>query len=335
MAAFDLNKIRFSILDLATVARGQSYTDVFKNSLDLAKHAELLGYTRYWFAEHHNMISVASSATAVLIGYVAGGTNTIRVGSGGIMLPNHSPLIVAEQFGTLASIYPGRIDLGLGRAPGTDQVTAKAIRGETFETVHSFARDVKQLQLLFSTDNSSNEVRAIPGEGLDIPIWILGSSTDSARLAASMGLPYAFASHFAPTYFEKAIAIYRENFQPSENLSEPYILACVNVVAADTDQEANYLATSVKQFFMGVVTGKRNLLPPPVESMEGIWTIYEEEAVKQMLRYSFIGEPETIRKELSAFIAKYEVNEMMATSHIFDHAAKLRSYEIFAQAFRG
>jgi luciferase family oxidoreductase group 1 len=335
MAGSDLNSIPFSILDLATVARGQTYTEVFKNSLDLAKHAELLGYTRYWFAEHHNMISVASSATAVLIGHIASGTKTIRVGSGGIMLPNHSPLIVAEQFGTLASIYPGRIDLGLGRAPGTDQVTAKAIRGENFETVHSFPRDVKQLQLLFSTDNAANEVRAIPGEGLDIPIWILGSSTDSAKLAAAMGLPYAFASHFAPTYFEKAIAIYRENFRASEKLSEPYILACVNAVAADTDQQANYLATSVQQFFMGVVTGKRDLLPPPVESMEGIWTIYEEEAIKQMLRYSFIGGPETIRKDLSAFIAKYQVNEVMATSHIFDHSEKLKSYEIFAGVLRG
>lgn len=279
------------------------------------------------------MISVASSATAVLIGYIAGGTSKIRVGSGGIMLPNHSPLIVAEQFGTLASIYPGRIDLGLGRAPGTDQVTAKAIRGENFETVHSFPRDVRQLQLLFSNENSANEVRAIPGEGLDIPIWILGSSTDSAKLAAAMGLPYAFASHFAPAYFQSAIDIYRQNFKPSEYLAEPYVMACVNVVAADTDAEANYLATSVQQFFMGVVTGKRDLLPPPVENMANVWTVYEEAAVKQMLRYSFIGGPETIERDLRSFIDDTKVNEIMATSHIFEHTAKLRSYELFAKAF--
>lgn len=334
MSGLDLSSIPFSVLDLATVAQGQTPADTFKHSLELARHVEKLGYTRYWFAEHHNMISVASSATAVLIGYIAGGTSSIRVGSGGIMLPNHAPLIVAEQFGTLASLYPGRIDLGLGRAPGTDQVTAKAIRGQNFETVHSFPNDIKKLQLLFSNDNSTNEVRAIPGEGLDIPIWILGSSTDSARLAAAMGLPYAFASHFAPAYFKNAIDIYRQNFKPSEHLQKPYLLACVNVVAADTDEEASYLATSVQQFFMGVVTGKRNLLPPPVVSMDNIWTVYEEAAVKQMLTYSFIGGPETIKNEISAFVADNQINELMATSHIFDHQAKLRSYELFAEVFK-
>ncbi len=334
MSGLDLSSIPFSVLDLATVAQGQTPADTFKHSLELARHVEKLGYTRYWFAEHHNMISVASSATAVLIGYIAGGTSSIRVGSGGIMLPNHAPLIVAEQFGTLASLYPGRIDLGLGRAPGTDQVTAKAIRGQNFETVHSFQNDIKKLQLLFSNDNSTNEVRAIPGEGLDIPIWILGSSTDSARLAAAMGLPYAFASHFAPAYFKNAIDIYRQNFKPSEHLQKPYLLACVNVVAADTDEEASYLATSVQQFFMGVVTGKRNLLPPPVVSMDNIWTVYEEAAVKQMLTYSFIGGPETIKNEISAFVADNQINELMATSHIFDHQAKLRSYELFAEVFK-
>ncbi|MDB5012514.1 MAG: luciferase-like monooxygenase, partial [Daejeonella sp.] len=289
---------------------------------------------RYWFAEHHNMVNVASSATAVLIGYIAGGTSTIRVGSGGIMLPNHSPLIVAEQFGTLASIYPDRIDLGLGRAPGTDQLTAKAIRGENFNAAHYFPQDVKTLQTLFSTENSINEVRAIPGEGLDIPIWILGSSHDSARLAAAMGLPYAFASHFAPAHFLSAIQIYRDNFQPSAHLQTPYVLSCVNVVAADTNEEAEFLSTSVKQFFMGVVTGKRRLLQPPVENMESVWDIYEEQAVNQMLAYSFIGGPKRIQTGLEAFIAKTGVDEVMATSHIFDEQARLHSYEVFANLFK-
>lgn len=335
MKASDLSRISYSVLDLATIAEGQTPADTFRNSLKLAQHAERLGYTRYWFAEHHNMISVASSATAVLIGYVAGGTSHIRVGSGGIMLPNHAPLIVAEQFGTLASIYPGRIDLGLGRAPGTDQVTARAIRGENFDSVPNFPRDIKQLQTLFSSDNSSNELRAIPGEGLEIPIWILGSSLDSARLAAAMGLPYAFASHFAPAHFASAITIYMQNFQPSQYLAKPYTIACVNVVAADSDQEAEYLATSVQQFFMGVVTGKRSLLPPPVERMDDIWTIYEEAAVKQMLTYSFVGSKDTIRDKIIAFIGDFAVDEIMATSHIFDHQAKMKSYGLFADVFRG
>lgn len=335
MSSTELKNIPFSVLDLATVVQGKTAADTFKNSLELAQAAERLRYNRYWFAEHHNMISVASSATAVLIGYVAGGTSTIRVGSGGIMLPNHAPLVVAEQFGTLASLYPGRIDLGLGRAPGTDQVTAKAIRGENFHAAHYFPNDVKKLQQFFSSDNAGNEVRAIPGEGLDVPIWILGSSTDSARLAAEMGLPYAFASHFAPSYFLSAIKIYRENFRPSKFLNSPYVIACVNVVAADTDKQADYLSTSVLQFFMGVVTGKRSLLPPPVDSMDGIWSIYEEEAVKQMLTYSFIGGPETIKNKMEAFIELSGVNEVMATSHIYDHHARVRSYELFADVFKG
>ncbi|MDB5119989.1 MAG: Luciferase-like monooxygenase [Sphingobacteriales bacterium] len=334
MAKKQLKDIKYSVLDLATVIEGQTPIDTFKKSLTLAKHVEKLGYTRYWFAEHHNMVNVASSATAVLIGYIAGGTSTIRVGSGGIMLPNHSPLIVAEQFGTLASIYPGRIDLGLGRAPGTDQLTAKAIRGENFNSAHYFPQDVKTLQTLFSAENSTNEVRAIPGEGLDIPIWILGSSHDSARLAAAMGLPYAFASHFAPAHFLTAIQIYRDNFQPSEHLKTPYVLACVNVVAADTNEEADFLSTSVKQFFMGVITGKRRLLQPPVENMEDVWDIYEEQAVNQMLAYSFIGGPERIQRDLAVFIAKTGVDEVMATSHIFDEQARLHSYEVFANIFK-
>ncbi|SFD79860.1 luciferase family oxidoreductase, group 1 [Chitinophaga sp. CF118] len=326
--------ISYSVLDLATVVQGQTPADSFRHSLELAKKVEQLGYTRYWFAEHHNMESVASSATSVLIGYVAGGTSAIRVGSGGIMLPNHAPLVIAEQFGTLASLYPGRIDLGLGRAPGTDQVTAMAIRGDNFKAPHNFPRDIQKLQNFFSATNKHSSVRAIPGEGLDIPIWVLGSSTDSAMVAAAMGLPYAFASHFAPTYFMEAIKLYRENFQPSAHLSKPYVMSCVNVVAADTDEEAERLATSVKQLFIGVVTGRRQLLPPPVESMDEIWNAHEEQTVNHMLTYSFIGGPATIKKRLEHFLQLTQVDEIMVTSHLFDHQARIHSYEVFADVIK-
>jgi luciferase family oxidoreductase group 1 len=330
-----LSDIKYSVLDLATVVQGFTPADTFKRSMELALQAEAQGYTRYWFAEHHNMIGVASSAPQILIGYIAGGTKTIRVGSGGMMLPNHAPLIVAEQFGTLATLYPGRIDLGLGRAPGTDQVTAMAIRGENMSAPNHFPQDVQQLQKLFSAGNANGKIRANPGEGLDIPIWILGSSTDSAHLAAALGLPYAFASHFAPTYFTEAINIYRKNFKPSAQLSAPYIMACVNVVAADTDVEAKHLFTSLQQFFMGVITGKRALLQPPVDSMDTIWNPYEAEAVNQMLAYAFIGGPETIRQEMQEFIAETQIDEVIVTSHIWDHQAKLKSYRLFAEALAG
>ena len=329
-----LSDISFSILDLATVVQGQTPADTFHHSLELARQAEELGYKRYWFAEHHNMISVASSAPAVLIGYIAGGTKTIRVGSGGVMLPNHSPLIVAEQFGTLASLYPGRIDLGLGRAPGSDQTTAFAIRGENMHAANNFSKDVERLQTLFSADNYDSKVRAMPGEGLDVPIWILGSSTDSARLAAARGLPYAFASHFAPGYFLEAIRIYRENFRPSDVLKQPYVMACVNVVAAETDEEAHYQSTSLKQLFMGIVTGKRRLLQPPVYEMEKVWSIYEREAVEQMLVYAFIGSSETIREQLQSFVDKTQIDEVMVTSHIYDHATKMQSYKLLVEAMK-
>jgi len=323
--------ISYSVLDLATVIEGKTPADTFKTSLELAREAEKLGFTRYWLAEHHNMISVASSATSVLIGYIAGGTSTIRVGSGGIMLPNHAPLVVAEQFGTLASLYPGRIDLGLGRAPGTDQITARAIRGENFNAEHNFPADIQKLQTFFSADNRNSKVRAIPGEGQEIPIWILGSSTDSARVAAAMGLPYAFASHFAPAYFMEAIALYRRNFKPSVYLDKPYVMACVNVVAADTDAEAERLSTSVLQFFLGVVSGRRKLLQPPVDSMDSIWSSQEEYAVNQMLAYSFIGGTEKLKKRMRAFLEQTQVDEVMATSHIFDHQSRIKSYQIFSQ----
>lgn len=334
MSSTSLNTLPYSVLDLATVVQGHSIAETYKNTLENAKQAEQLGYKRYWFAEHHNMMNVASSATSVLIGFVAGNTNTIRVGSGGIMLPNHAPLIVAEQFGTLATLYPNRIDLGLGRAPGSDQLTAMAIRGDNMSSPFHSPKDVERLQQYFSPENENGKVRAIPGEGVDIPIWILGSSTDSARLAAAKGLPYAFASHFAPAHFREAIEIYRDNFKPSAELKEPYVMACVNVVVADTDEEAEYLSTSVKQFFMGVITGKRQLLPPPVTNMENIWNIYEREAVMQMLAYSFIGSKEKIKAMMTDFVEQTQINEIMATSHIFDHNAKLKSYRLFAEALR-
>lgn len=325
------NHIPHSVLDLATVLEGKTAADSFKHSLRLAKEAEQLGYTRYWFAEHHNMAGVASSATAVLIGYIAGGTNTIKVGSGGIMLPNHAPLIVAEQFGTLASLYPNRIDLGLGRAPGTDQLTALAIRGANFSAEHNFIKDIQQLQTFFSAENSNGKVRAIPGEGLDIPLWILGSSTDSAMVAAAMGLPYAFACHFAPAQFMTAINLYRKNFKPSAALQAPYVMACVNVVAAATDAEADKLSTSVQQLFLGVVSGRRKLLQPPVDDMNTIWTEAEAYQVQQMLAYAFVGSKEKIKNDMQQFVAQTGVNEIMATAHIYDQDARLYSYQCFAE----
>jgi luciferase family oxidoreductase group 1 len=313
-----LKDIPYSVLDLATVIEGKTPADTFVNSLDLARHAESWGYNRYWLAEHHNMIAVASSATSVVIGYIANGTKTIRVGSGGIMLPNHSPLVIAEQFGTLASLFPDRIDLGLGRAPGTDQLTAMAIRGDRFNAANHFPQDVQKLQTYFSTDNQFAKVRAIPGEGLDVPIWILGSSTDSAHLAASMGLPYAFASHFAPAQFLTAIKIYREEFKPSEFLKEPYVLSCVNVIAADTDAEANKLATSLYQMFMGIITGKRNLLQPPVANIEDMLNGYEAEQINQMLACTFVGSKETVKEDMQSFLDQTQVDEIMVSAHIFD-----------------
>ncbi|MES2455239.1 MAG: LLM class flavin-dependent oxidoreductase [Bacteroidota bacterium] len=325
--------MKYSVLDLATVVEGKTPADTFKNSVDLAQHAENWGFSRYWLAEHHNMISVASSATSVVIGHIASHTKTIRVGSGGIMLPNHSPLIIAEQFGTLESLFPGRIDLGLGRAPGTDQVTAMAIRGERFSGANDFPKDILKLQRYFSSENRSSAVRAIPGEGLDIPIWILGSSTDSAHLAAALGLPYAFASHFAPAQLLTAIRIYREEFKPSVYLAQPYVMACVNVVAADTDAEAERLVTSLYQLFKGIVTGKRKLLQPPVDNMEDVWDEYEEAQASQMLACTFVGSKATISQDLQSFIAQTQADEIIVSSHIYDHKARLRSYEILAEVF--
>ncbi|HEV7379550.1 MAG TPA: LLM class flavin-dependent oxidoreductase [Dyadobacter sp.] len=323
-----IQHIPLSILDLAPITEGNNAGVTFQNSLRLAQSVEQLGFNRFWLAEHHNMESVASSATSVLIGYIAAGTKAIRVGSGGIMLPNHAPLVVAEQFGTLASLYPDRIDLGLGRAPGTDQVTARALRRNYMESAQDFPDDVRALQTYFSKENSNSKVRAIPGEGLDIPIWILGSSLDSAHLAAHLGLPYAFASHFAPTHFLSAMELYRRNFRPSRYLAAPYVMACVNVIAADTNDEAERLATSFLQLASGIITGKRRPLQPPVDSMDGLWSDYEEAAVMQMMKYTFIGDREKISKDLAYFQQRTQLDELMVTSHIFDPDARIHSYEV-------
>lgn len=322
--------IPYSILDLAVNKQGFTIADTFKESALLAQHVEKLGYTRIWVAEHHNSENIASSATVLVISHLANATNTIRVGSGGIMLPNHSTLIVAEQFGTLETLYPGRIDLGLGRAPGTDQATAMAIRGNSNRALE-FPEDIKKLQQYFSTENKYAQVRAIPGEGLSIPMWILGSSVESAVLAASLGLPYAFACHFAPTHFNAAINLYRNNFKPSEALKEPYVLACVNVVAADTDKEAHYLATSLYQMFMGVITGKRQPLPLPVDDMDEHWNIHERNAVLQMLAYTFIGGKETIKKKIDTFLEDTGIDEIMVATYIHDQQARFHSHKIFAE----
>jgi luciferase family oxidoreductase group 1 len=327
-----LQDIPFSVLDLAPITEGNTAATSFKNSLALARRVEELGYNRYWLAEHHNMDSVASSATAVLIGHIAGGTSKIRVGSGGIMLPNHAPLMVAEQFGTLASLYPGRIDLGLGRAPGTDQLTAMALRRGRMETAEDFPADIQTLQQLFSADNKTAKVRAIPGEGLDIPIWILGSSTESARLAAAMGLPYAFASHFAPSQFLTAIDIYRRSFRPSQYLDKPYMMACVNVIAADSTDEAQYLSTSFLQLIKGIVTGQRRPLPQPVKNVDDLWTDDVRALIYSMMHYSFIGDKMKVLNELTKFQAAAQLDEIMVTSHIYDPAARMHSYEVLKEA---
>lgn len=325
-----LSDIAISVLDLATIRQGNTAADAFRKTLELAQQAENWQYKRFWVAEHHNMQSIASSATSVLIGYIAGGTSKIRVGSGGIMLPNHAPLIIAEQFGTLESLYPGRIDLGLGRAPGTDQVTAMALRRDQVGAGKDFPAHVEELRTYLSAENASSRVRAVPGEGLEIPIWLLGSSTYSAQLAAALGLPFAFASHFSPANLHMALNVYRDNFTPSESLDSPYVIACVNVIAADSEAEAESLATSFKLFALDVIRGIRKPLQPPIESMDGRWNPAEEAAVDQMMYYSFIGESETLEKSLQRFLDETQVDEIMVASHIFDHTAKLSSYRILA-----
>ncbi len=326
-----MKKPDISVLDLAIVSEGNSIQQSFKNSLDLAVHTEKLGYKRFWLAEHHNMASIASSATSVLIGYIAQGTQRIRVGSGGIMLPNHSSLVIAEQFGTLETLYPGRIDLGIGRAPGTDGVTAAALGRNPAVINEQFPRQISELKTYFSKDNRSGRVRAIPGEGLDIPIYMLGSSTDSAWLASSLGLPYAFAGHFAPAQMEVAQRIYRENYKPSAHFPEPYFIACVNVIAADTDAHAEYLATTLYQAFLNIVRNDRKPFPPPVDDMDGLWSPMEAAALRKQLWASFIGGPKTVEKQMREFQSVFAADELMAVSHVYSHDARLRSYKIFAE----
>ncbi len=322
--------IPLSVLDLVMVKADGSPRQSMQNSLDLAQHAERWGYRRYWLAEHHNINGVASTATSVLIGFIASGTSTIRVGSGGVMLPNHSPLVIAEQFGTLESLYPGRIDLGLGRAPGTDRMTAMALRRNLDGSEENFPNSVMELMDYLGPPKHETHVRATPGEGLRIPMWLLGSSTFSAQLAAMLGLPFAFASHFAPTYLDTAIEIYRDRFRPSETLKEPYVMAAVNVVAADTDKDANRLFTSLQLIVLGMIRGNHTPLQPPVDEIDALWSKQEKHAVGQMLKYSFVGGPDTVKKQIGIFLDKTRADEIMATSHIHDHAARLRSYEILS-----
>ena len=331
----NLKKIKFSVLDLVPVAEGSTPRQSIKKSVALAQYAESLGFERFWISEHHNMESLVSSATPILIGQVAEATKTIRVGSGGIMLPNHAPLIVAEQFGTLETLYPGRIDLGLGRAPGTDQQTAQALRRNRSETVHDFPKDIGELQTYFAKENSNAAVRAIPGEGLDIPLYLLGSSTFSAQLAGLTGLPYAFASHFAPTHLHDALRLYHQNFEPSKQCGAPYTIACVNVIAAETDEKARHLETSLQQLALGIISNTRKPLPPPVKSMDGLWHEMEKVQIQKMMYYSFVGSKETVENELSAFLKATQVNEIMVVSHIYDHEDRLKSYEIVGSLFNG
>jgi len=322
--------IPFSVLDLSPILQGSNATQSFRNTLDLAQHAERFGFNRYWVAEHHGIPGIASAATSVLIGHIAAGTSTIRVGAGGIMLPNHSPLVIAEQFGTLEALFPGRIDLGLGRAPGSDQVTARALRRNLSADENQFPRDVLELMAYFAPAQEGQAVRAVPGEGLNIPIWILGSSLFGATLAAALGLRFAFASHFAPAQMEQAIEIYRTQFRPSEQLQKPYVMLGFNIFAADTDAEAQLLATSMQQSFTNLRRGRPTQLPPPVADYVSTLAPHEKAQLEEILSCSAIGSADTVRKGLTDFIARTGADELMITCQIFDHKARVHSYEIVA-----
>ena len=323
--------IPFSILDLAPVVEGATPADAFRNSLDLAQHGERWGYKRFWLAEHHNMPGIASAATAVVIAHVAGGTSTIRVGSGGVMLPNHAPLVIAEQFGTLESLHPGRIDLGLGRAPGTDMLTARALRRDMETSGDRFPQDVLELIALFAPAEKGQRIRAVPGAGLEVPIWLLGSSLFSAQLAAQLGLPFAFASHFAPAAMMQALELYRSRFEASERLDKPYAMVGVNVFAADSDAEGRRLFTSLLQQFINLHRGSPGRLRPPVDDIDAVSTPMERASAERALACSFIGSPDTVRSGLRDFIAATGADELMVTAQIHDHAARLRSFEIAAE----
>jgi len=328
-----LKDLAISVLDLSPILKGGTAADSLRNTLDLARHAEEWGYKRYWLAEHHNMPGIASSATSVVIGYVAGGTSTIRVGSGGIMLPNHAPLIIAEQFGTLESLFPGRIDLGLGRAPGTDQITAHALRRDRRSDGNDFPEQLDELRAYFDA-KIKKTVHAVPGEGLNIPIWLLGSSGFSAQLAGQLGLPFSFASHFSPENTIPALDLYRRSFQPSEVLSEPYAMVGVNVVAAETDEKAVRLSTSLQQQFLNLLRNNPGPLLPPVDNIEEFTSEYERALLNQRLGSSIIGGPETVREKLQAFLDKTQADEMIINSQIYDHQARLKSYQIVSELIK-
>ena len=322
--------VPISILDLAPICLGSDASVALQNTRDLAQHAERWGYPRFWLAEHHNMPGIASAATSVVIGHVAAGTKTIRVGAGGVMLPNHSPLLIAEQFGTLAALFPGRIELGLGRAPGTDGLTARALRRDSDAGAETFPEDVVELQAYFKPVQPGQRIRAVPGAGLEVPIWLLGSSLYSAQLAAALGLPFAFASHFAPDLLQQAVEIYRARFRPSDQLARPCVMLGLNVFAAETDAAARRLFTSVQQAFVNLRRGEPGPLPPPVDTMEGRWSPAEKATAEHTLRYAIVGSAETVRRGLEQFVAQERPDEIMATAMIFDHAARLRSFEILA-----
>ncbi|WP_312236311.1 LLM class flavin-dependent oxidoreductase [Stenotrophomonas sp.] len=325
--------MQLSILDLAPVCEGSDTTQAFANMLDLAQHAEGWGFHRYWLAEHHNMPGIASAATAVLIGHVAGGTRRIRVGAGGIMLPNHSPLQVAEQFGTLASLYPDRIDLGLGRAPGTDQPTARALR-RYFDSADQFPQDVRELLHYFEPAQAGQAVRAVPGAGIPVPVWLLGSSLFSARLAAAMGLPFAFASHFAPDAMDQALAVYRSEFRRSQYLDAPYAVLGLNVVAAESETEAKRLFTTQQQSFVNLRRGKPGLIPPPIDDIEAFWQPHEKQGVQSALACAVVGDVRQVGEGMAAFAARHKPDEILITANIYDHAARKRSFGLAMQAWK-
>ena len=320
--------VPLSLLDLSPIILGGTAADALQRSLDLARLAEQLGFRRYWLAEHHNMTGIASAATSVVIGHVAAGTTTIRVGSGGIMLPNHSPLVIAEQFGTLASLFPGRIDLGLGRAPGTDPLTARALRRGGANTADTFPRDVMELQAFFRPAAVGQAVQAVPGAGLDVPIWLLGSSLFSAQLAAELGLPFAFASHFAPDQLEEALDLYRRDYKPSTAWPKPYSMAAIAVIAAPTDDEAAWLFTSQQQSFINLRRGQPGPLPPPVKNLNELSSEIERAVAHRALREAVVGSPATVRRGIAAFLERTRIDELMVTGAIYDHAARRRSLEL-------
>ena len=325
-----LSDVPLSVLDLSPVRRGGTAAESFRDTIDLARHAERLGYHRYWLAEHHGLPGVASAATAVVIGRVAAATSRIRVGSGGVMLPNHAPLVIAEQFGTLESLFPGRIDLGIGRAPGGDQRTARALRRTLGSSGDTFPDDLAELRGYFRAGGPGNGVHAVPGEGLNVPVWLLGSSDFSAALAAQLGLPFAFASHFAPDLLHEALALYRRYFEPSDVLDRPRVMVGVTAVAADTDAEARRLFTSVQQAFLHLVRGTPGLLPPPVDTMDGLWNPAERMHVERMTAVSAVGAAETVKRRLAAIADATGADELILTANVFDHAARVCSYELIA-----